>query len=98
MSSKRKTKSKKWIVLSVVVIIAVSVAATFFMQPRLSHYKSINAKVGDLTTYYTFSGNIETKNRQTVTSEKVMQISEIKVKEGESKLNPKSQERFDLLL
>jgi Na+-transporting NADH:ubiquinone oxidoreductase subunit NqrF len=32
---------------------------------------------------YSFSGNVETKNRQTVVSEKMMQISDIKVKEGD---------------
>jgi len=80
---KSKRKSKKWIVLSAVLIIGISFAVIFLMRPKLAQYKSINAKVGDITTYYTFSGNIETKNRQVVTSEKIMQISEIKVKEGD---------------
>lgn len=83
MSIKRKSKSKKWISVSIVVIILIAIVATFLMRKTPPLYENVEAKTGDITTYYSFSGNVETKNRQTVISEKVMQISEIKFKEGD---------------
>jgi multidrug efflux pump subunit AcrA (membrane-fusion protein) len=44
----------------------------------------VKALTGDIFTYYSFSGNIQAKNRQTVMSEKVMQISEVDVKDGDA--------------
>jgi len=82
MKRKRKSVLKKWIVL-VIVIAVLGVASAFFMRPKTSPYESIDAKIGDITTYLTFSGNVETKNRETVISEKVMQISKINVKDGD---------------
>jgi HlyD family secretion protein len=40
--------------------------------------------MGDISTSYKFSGNVETKNRQTVMSEKIMQVSKIYFKEGDT--------------
>ncbi|EHQ89900.1 efflux RND transporter periplasmic adaptor subunit [Desulfosporosinus youngiae] len=82
MSKKRKS-ALKWIVFGVIAATVVGLGVTYIRKPAPSPYESVVAKTGDITTYYSFSGNVETKDRQTVTSEKVMQISEIKVKEGE---------------
>ena len=84
MSAKRKSTTKKWIAISIITISVVGIAATLLMRPAPTLYKSIDAKVEDITTYYSFSGNVETKNRQTAMSQKVMQIAEIKVKEGDT--------------
>ena len=43
----------------------------------------MEAKTGDISTFYSFTGNVGTKNRQTVIAEKVMQISTINVKEDD---------------
>ncbi|SHI94319.1 efflux RND transporter periplasmic adaptor subunit [Desulfosporosinus lacus] len=82
MTKKRKS-NLKWIVTGVIVAAVAGVALTFLMKPTPSPYESVVAKTGDITTYYSFSGNVETKDRQTVTSEKVMQASEILVNEGD---------------
>lgn len=82
MTKKRKSNFK-WIVTGVIVAAVAVVALTFLMKPTPSPYESVIAKTGDITTYYSFSGNVETKDRQTVTSEKVMQVSEILVNEGD---------------
>jgi len=82
MSAKKKSKSKKWIAISIITIAAAGIAVTLLMRPAPTSYESVDAKTQDITTYYSFSGNVETKNRQTVMSEKVMQVSDIKVKEG----------------
>lgn len=58
-------------------------AWTSFLKPAPLDYESVAAKTGDITTYYSFSGNVETKDRQNVMSDKMLQVSEIKVKEGD---------------
>lgn len=83
MSTKRKSKTKRRIVIGIITIAVVSIVAALILRPVPVSYESATAKVGDITTYYSFSGNVETKNRQTVTAEKVMQISDIQVADGE---------------
>ena len=83
MSAKRNSKKKKLIVISIITIAVVGIAVTLLMRPKTTSYESVDAKMGDITNYYSFSGNVETKNRQTVMSEKVMQISKINVNEGD---------------
>ena len=84
MSAKRTSKKIKWITLCIITIAVVGIATALLMRPATTSYESVVANTGDVTTYYSFSGNIETKNRQSVVSEKVMQVSEIKVKEGDA--------------
>ena len=81
MSYKKRSKTKKWIVISIITIV-VGIGISMLMKPAPSYYDSVEAEIGDITTYYSFSGNVETKHRQTVMSEKVMQISEIMVADG----------------
>ena len=83
MNTKRKSKKKRWLPISIIMFVAVGIAATLFMRPATSAYESVDAKIGSITTYYSFAGNVESKNRETVISEKVMQVSEIRVKEGD---------------
>jgi HlyD family secretion protein len=83
MNSKKKSKAKKWITISILMIIVVGIGAALLMRPVSTNYDSVNAEIGDITTYYSFSGNVETKDRETILSEKVMQISEINVEEGD---------------
>lgn len=83
MSLKRKSKMKKRIVFSIIIVAIVGIVAYILFKPSASTYEAVTAKKGDITTYYSFSGNVETKNRQTVMAEKVIQISEINVKEGD---------------
>lgn len=83
MSTRRKSKKGKWITISIVLLVVVGLITAIALRPKKTVYESIVAKTADITTYYSFSGNIETKNRQTVISDKVMQISTINVKEGD---------------
>ncbi|QWU13846.1 HlyD family secretion protein [Paenibacillus sophorae] len=84
MSTKRKSKTRKWLVVSIIVIAVAVIAGAVLKRPAAAAYESVNAKTGDITTYYSFSGNVETKNRQTVMAEKILQISDIKVEEGDT--------------
>ncbi|HWT74152.1 MAG TPA: HlyD family efflux transporter periplasmic adaptor subunit [Mobilitalea sp.] len=83
MSSKRKSKLKKRIFMIVAVVIVLLLVVGVALQPKKTSYESVDAKTGDINTYYTFSGNVETKNRETVLSESVLQMKDIKVKEGD---------------
>ncbi len=83
MQSRRKAPAWKWVTLAIIILLAVVAAVLINRGRDLKDYKSIKAQEGDITTYHTFSGNIEAKHRQTVTSETVMQISDIFVQEGD---------------
>lgn len=58
------------------------------MMPKLFRgkqdiYSEETVKKGSIETYYIFSGNVESKDTQNIISEKIMQISDIKVSEGD---------------
>ena len=84
MNSKVKKKSKLKLILWSLVIIVVALA---FIRPMLAprnlDSKEVIPTKGDLTTYYSFSGSVEAKNRETVFASKAMQIKDIKVEEGQ---------------
>ncbi|HZK83419.1 MAG TPA: HlyD family efflux transporter periplasmic adaptor subunit [Desulfosporosinus sp.] len=84
MSAKRKSRKGKWIVISILTVAMIGIGATLLMRPTPTAYESVVAEIGDIATYYSFSGNVTTKNRQTVVSSKLMQVAEIKVKEGDA--------------
>lgn len=83
MKIKKRSKTRKWITISILTIAILGIGTALIMRPARTSYESVTAKIGNITTYYSFSGNVETKNRQTVMSEKLMQISKINVEEGD---------------
>lgn len=83
MVAKRKSKNRNWIIIGVIAVVILAVVIARFMNPPSIPYDSSQAKVGDIITYYSFSGNVETINRQSVLAGKVLQISDIKVEEGQ---------------
>ncbi|WML57892.1 HlyD family efflux transporter periplasmic adaptor subunit [Neobacillus sp. PS2-9] len=89
MNTKQKKKSKKKIVIwSIVGLIVASLISAVLLTPKgLGNVEKEKAQTGDITTYYSFSGAVEAKNRKTITSEEAMQIKEIKVKVGDQVKN-----------
>ena len=80
---KSKNKAIKWIVGTIVLI-----AVLIFFLPRLKGPKEavgdeIEVKTGNIETFYSFSGSIEAKNRQTIFSDQAIQIKEFKVAKGD---------------
>ncbi|AHF09948.1 MULTISPECIES: HlyD family efflux transporter periplasmic adaptor subunit [Dehalobacter] len=84
MKTKRKSKIRKWMIYSLITLVVISVASAYLLRPKPFSYDSVTAQKGDITTNYTFSGNIETQNRQTVMSEKIMQVSKLNFQEGDT--------------
>ncbi len=85
MSVKTKKKSKKKIVTGAIIVILVGV----LLIPRLfktsnSNYTEIIPTKGDITTYYSFSGSVEAKNKQSVLADRIMQVKNIKVEVGQT--------------
>lgn len=76
-------KSKKKIVILVVCIIAAAAVMLLLMRPKGDIYTEEIAKTQDIVTYYSFSGNIEAKDSQTVHSQSTLSIKTLHVKEGD---------------
>ncbi len=83
MSPKRKSGKAGWIVLIVLVLCVAGIAAYYFKNRASENYESVKAQLSDITTYTSYSGNVEAKKRQRVISENIMQIADIYVEEGE---------------
>jgi multidrug efflux pump subunit AcrA (membrane-fusion protein) len=85
MSSRNKThKARNFIIVTLIIIIALALTFFYFLrQNNSTKFDEETAKIGNIETYYSFSGVVEAKNRQNVMSEKLMQIEDIKVKEGD---------------
>lgn len=83
MEIKRKSRRTTRIIVGITMVTITAVISLLVFRPPASAYKSVKAWTGDISTYYSFSGNVSPKSRQTLISDKLMQISEIKVKKGD---------------
>lgn len=82
MQTKKNNKNK--IVLAVITcMIILALASSIAMRPGGESYSEETAKVQDIETFYSFSGNIEAKDRQTVVSGGMLPIKKLYVKEGD---------------
>ncbi|NMA65719.1 MAG: efflux RND transporter periplasmic adaptor subunit [Clostridiaceae bacterium] len=82
MKGKRKTAKKIVISLIVFLLIAIVIRSCIRRRDDVT-YTEETVKNRDIITYFTFSGNIETKSSQTVFSQGVMPIQKFHVKEGD---------------
>lgn len=82
MQTKKNNKNK--IVLAVITcMIILALASSIAMRPGGESYSEETAKIQDIETFYSFSGNIEAKDRQTVVSGGMLPIKKLYVKEGD---------------
>lgn len=82
--SKKKRSRKKWLIWGILGFLVIALpAAIIFMPKGTGAFQEETAETRDIITYYTFSGAVDSENRETVISEKPMQISEIKVEQGD---------------
>jgi len=84
MISKKKKKTK-FIIASIVVVAVVAIAVYIGNKSNkaTSEYDSETAKKGDIITYYSFSGNIESKDEKNIVADKMLKIKEFQVNEGD---------------
>ena len=83
MSLKKSNKKKK-IIIGVVCVLIVALIWGLKSRPKEEQYDEETAKTQDVTTYYSFSGNIESKDNQIVFSKNMLPIKKLYVKEGDS--------------
>ncbi|HAA25144.1 MAG TPA: RND transporter [Ruminiclostridium sp.] len=83
MGIKKKLKLAKWVATGIIAAAVTGYIAYKAMRPSTIGYKSVKAQTGDIETYYSFSGNVVSKNRQKVIAENVMLIKKIHVKKGD---------------
>jgi HlyD family secretion protein len=82
MKSKKPNKKKIIITVAVLVVVAAFVFR-LTLRPQAANFNEETAKTQDITTYYSFSGNIQSKDSQIVVSKKILPIKELFVKEGD---------------
>jgi HlyD family secretion protein len=84
MAVKKKKKVLKRIIITLIILaIVVLGVATFVLSSRGANAQiEETPQIANLTTYYTFSGNVESKNTSTILADKPEQISTIKYAEG----------------
>ena len=83
MNGKRKKKTRTWIIIGIVAVsLTILVSYLAFRRADLS-YEKVKAQTGDIVTYYSFSGDVVSKKRQSVFAEKIMQISAVNVEKGQ---------------
>lgn len=79
-----KKNSKKKIIIAVIIFtIAIALVSSIAMRPRGENYSEETAEARDIETWYSFSGNIEAKDSQTVVSGGMLPIKKLYVKEGD---------------
>lgn len=85
MNNKQKKKGKKKLVIwSIVGGLIVALMLVIFFSPRgTGSFQEVVAQSDDITTYYSFSGAIEAKSRQNISSMKEMHIEDVVVEEGD---------------
>lgn len=84
MSNNSRKKSKRIsIIMVVVVILAAVTVLPGLLRTKNTNYTEVIPAKGDITTYYSFSGSVEAKNRQSVLADRIMQIKSIKVEAGQ---------------
>lgn len=80
----KKKKYRKWIILGVILVVVIVLIWQCGKAATSSLYSTATAERGDLSVYYSFSGNTVLDETQHFTSKDSWKIDEIKVKEGDS--------------
>lgn len=83
MNAKRKKNLRIWVIIGIAVVSLTILVSYYKFRPADFSYEKVKAQISDIVTYYSFSGNVVSKNRQSVFSEKAMQVSRIYVEKGQ---------------
>ncbi|MCY6483876.1 HlyD family efflux transporter periplasmic adaptor subunit [Clostridium aestuarii] len=85
---KDKKRKKHGKIIIGIIIAAIAMSIIFILPNRMRNniensYKTETMKKRDIVNYYSFSGVVESKNRENIIAKEMMQIKEIVVKEGD---------------
>ncbi len=80
----KKSSKRKIIIASIACVTIIALIAAFALGPSGENYGEETAKTQDIKTYYSFNGNIEAKDSQTVVSGSMLPIKKLYVKEGDA--------------
>jgi RND family efflux transporter MFP subunit len=82
---KRKKSKKKLIVSGVLACIIIAAVLLYLNKDKggSSEYGEVTAKIGDIETYYSFSGNLESGEEKNITAGSSIKIKEFLVEEGD---------------
>ncbi|MGL5550004.1 MAG: efflux RND transporter periplasmic adaptor subunit [Culicoidibacterales bacterium] len=87
MVMSNKSKMKKRVIIGACALVGLAVIAgpviVGSMSGETAGYLTETATTSTIETYYSFSGNVASSNTQNVMAEKIMQIKEIHVNEGD---------------
>jgi len=95
LDKKKRKRLRNWVLVAAGAAIAVFVGSRL-LAPKPLSYESVLAESKDITTWFSFAGNIEANSRETILSERSATIDDIYVsegelvKEGKDLLNPSS--------
>jgi HlyD family secretion protein len=95
LDKKKKKRLRNWVLFAAGAAIVVF-AGSRLLAPKPLTFESVLAESKDITTWYSFAGNIEANSRETILSERSATIDDIYVtegelvKEGKDLLNPSS--------
>lgn len=77
-------QNKKWTIWIIIGVLALIIFIFLSSQKKEDiSYEATTAVVEEMTTYYSFSGNIEAKNKESIVVTSMTQIDTINVSEGD---------------
>ena len=79
----KKSGKRKIIIAGIACVTIIALITSLAMKPKGENYNEETAKTQDIQTYYSFSGNIEAKDSQTVVSGGMLPIKKLYVREGD---------------
>ena len=80
----KKSKRRRYIIIGVIIAVAIGLVVWNIVRPKAATYTEETAKTQNLTTYFSFTGNIEAENTQKVISVSTAKISTVYVEEGDT--------------
>ena len=84
--SNKNKQSKKGLLMGISIAAAVLLLIAglkLMLRSGTDNYLSATVTKETIETYYTFTGNVDSSNTQNVMAEKILQISQINVSEGD---------------
>ena len=76
-------KKNKWIVWTILLILIFVFIMIGSQKKEDVSYETVTAVVEDMTTYYSFSGNIEANDKESIILTTTTQIQTLNVSEGD---------------